>query len=277
MLSTVVMVHLSVSSPATGAIASDLEQAVSEAADSDHSTAITRLRAAIEKARNEAKLEPMNEVVAPHLLNAYVLLVRLYLANGEAAMAQQTMDELIEIDGEGRAPVRSFGPQVVQLYEERRLVVKERTELRIEVTPPSDESSVVPSEHEPSASPASTTVSVAPSPISAPKQPLEPRSRPVHAPAHRLAERRLEIIGAAIGLAALAAGATLLSLDNTCSTDAKDATAVTPCTRAQDTAGAVLTAAGGVILATSAVFISIDEVRIGHRNRQAMLTATFRF
>ncbi|WP_052548694.1 hypothetical protein [Enhygromyxa salina] len=120
LLLTFALTTLSVVAAPPSPAQSELARAVSSVEDVDLPTAIENIERAIDRVRQHPEESPTDGSVSEALLDAYVLLIRLQIANADLAAAEATADELIRIDEEQRAPIRAYGPSVVRLHDARR-------------------------------------------------------------------------------------------------------------------------------------------------------------
>ena len=101
----------------------DLQAAIDNATTVDRTTAIASLSSAIE--RYGQYPEAAQSTVPEAMLEARVILVRLYLVEGNMQAAEQAMDELIRTARDQVPPVRSYGEDVTNLYVQREQALRD--------------------------------------------------------------------------------------------------------------------------------------------------------
>ena len=289
----------------------NLDAASENFAAEDRKGSIKALEDGIDLASRYPDEAPEDNTVPASMLRARVVLVRLYIAEGDDEAARETMDELIRTAGDQTPPVQSYGPEVSQLYQDRKtaldaqglatieldckvacdIVINERrvSEQRKELMPGAYRVWVKASEgehdweyHEVALDSAGAVQTIvyedptppAPPPPAPPPPPPEPK---------RMLPRAAEIAGLAVGVGLLVTGAVLLSFDGKCSkTNARptDMSTQDECGDLLETtvSGFSLVGVGGGLLVVSGVMLSIDEVRVGRaKGRQVMLGVSMRF
>jgi hypothetical protein len=289
----------------------ELQAAVENSTREDRQAAIAALADAIAHA-TEHPDQASSDVPEP-VLEARVILIRLYLAEQNTQAAQAAMDDLIRTARGQIPPVRSYGPEVTQLYQQRKDALQTAgmatlafaCEVECERTI-NERRSVADSEElflgtyrvwikaaEPDAEWEYREVELVepgavktipyenPNPV---QLTLTPPPPPPASSKERMLPRAAEIAGAAAGVGLAIAGAVLLSLDGKCSESKQVPTMDTTKDECGDTiyettaGGASLLGIGGGLLVISGVLLSIDEVRVGRaKGRQVMVGATFKF
>lgn len=245
---------------------------------------------------------PSDETPEP-LLRAHVVLARLHLAEGDREAAEEALDEAIR-SAQGQAlPIRAYGPQLTQLYRERRAALEElgRATLAVECEVPCEVviNELRSSERERelylgvyrvwlraeggdgewsyrevelSTADARQVIEFS---APTPKPPVEAGPavldlKPVDLPAQgsRRLPRAAEITGAALGVGLLVLGASLLSFDGKCERSKQRPEAGTTPEQCGDiyessAAGGSLLGIGAGLLVVSGVMLAVDEVRVG--------------
>lgn len=289
--------------------AADLQAAVEHSTDEDRQAAIAALADAIE---HQAQYPDAASSELPEsVLQARVILIRLYLAEQDTQAAQQAMDDLIRSARDQTPPVRSYGQEVVDLYQARddvlhaagmatlefacerecTHVINERQSTaaseqlllgtyRVWIKAAEQDAEWVFHEVELAEPDTTKTISYAdPKRVEIALPPPAPATPP-----KRMLPRAAEITGVAAGVGLIIAGAVLLSLDGKCSKTKQAPSMDTTMQDCGDTiyettiSGASLLGIGGGLLMVSGVLLSVDEVRVGRvKGQQVMLGATLRF
>lgn len=288
----------------------ELQTAIDNSTGEDRKAAITALADAI--ALQGQYPDRAAASVPEMVLEARVILVRLHLANGDPEAAQVVMDDLIRTARGQTPPVRSYGPEVTQLYQTRKAALQEAGMATLEIDCNVDCEVVVNEReaatkeqlfvgtyrvwvkavgpdasweyHEVDLDEAGGVKSVAyvgpvPEPIVAP----EPIPQPQPTAPKRMLPRAAEIVGMAAGVGLVIAGAVLLSFDGKCSSTKEipgPDTTPQACGSVYNSvpAGASLIGVGGGLLLVSGVLLGVDEVRVGRATgRQAMIGIRLRF
>ncbi|KIG18610.1 hypothetical protein DB30_00295 [Enhygromyxa salina] len=275
--------------------------------DPDRQAAVAALAAAIEL---HTRFPGDTEAIPESVLEARVVLVRLYLAIEDASAAQEAMDDLIRTARGQTPPVRTYGLEVTELYEARKRALEAAGTATLEIV---CEGACAISINERQSAPGAnlllgtyrvwvkgakpdagwtfhevelvepdgvvTITYEDPNPPAAVAVPAPP----VEAAAKRMLPRAVEIAGAATGVGLLVVGAVLLSLDGKCSKTKTAPTAETTVEACGDTyestvGGVSLLGVGGGLLVVSGVMLTIDEVQVGRaKGRQVTVAASFRF
>ncbi|GEM_PF-2228104 len=285
---------------------SELDTAIANSASADRDAALEALERAIEASEgfpDEAAARPQ---LPQSLLEGRVVLVRLYLAQGDRAEASEAMDALIRLAADQPAPVNSYGPQVSDLYADRRAALYARGRASIAVSCAVDCDVVVNQRliHSPQvmlplgtyqvwirarAGPAAwehheVTLDTAdletalyyanPNPIPVEFDdagPTEPK------PERRLLPRGAELAGLGVGLGLIVAGALLAGLHGQCKDDPPNKDYCDDFYESRNS-GLSLLGVGGGLLVVSGVLLGIDEVRVGKaRATQVTLGVTLQF
>ncbi|PRQ10030.1 hypothetical protein [Enhygromyxa salina] len=289
----------------------ELQMAIDNAMGEDRQAAIAALESAIElhaQSPDAASLKPSESV-----LEARVILIRLHLVQGETQAAQAAMDDLIRTARDQAPPVRSYGPEVTELYEARKAalqaagtatlefdcevacerIINERKSTsdreplllgsyRVWVKAAQPGADWVYHDVELAVPGAVKTIGYAdPNPADVALPPPPP---PEEAPKRRMLPRGAEIAGLTAGVGLLVAGAVLLSFDQKCSASKQPLTPDTTMEACGDSvyettaAGASLLGVGGGLLVVSGVLLGVDEVRVGRaKGRQVTLGIALRF
>lgn len=299
--------------------------------DADYEQAVAQLESAVENFASEDRqasiraLEDLlrligrfpDEASGDHrvpetVLQAWIILAGLYLAQGDEAAATEVMDEAIRTARGQALPVRAYGPKVNKLYQDRKDALQAAGMATIAIDCKVDCKIVInerllaePSEtlflgtyrvwikatkgdavweyHEVELSAAEQLVTIVyegPAPVEEEPPPLSlpPPSKP-----KRMLPRAAEIAGIAVGVGLVVAGAVVLSFDGKCDKTKQPPTAdSTPeeCGSIYQTTapGFSLVGVGGGLLVISGVLLSVDEVRVGReRGRQVMVGMSFKF
>jgi hypothetical protein len=252
-----------------------------------------------------------DRTVSETLLQGWVILAGLYLAEGDIVAAYEVMDEAIRTARGQALPVREYGPKINQLYKDRKealtqagmatitvdcdvpckVVINERLlsehseslflgTYRVWVKATTGD---VPWKfHAVDLTSADTVTTITyndPTPRPQPEPIPIPVSKSDSSPkAKRMLPRGAEIAGIAAGVGLVIAGAVMLSFDGKEHPTA-DGTPVEDRYYYNTTpAGGALLGVGAGFLVVSGVMLSIDEVRIGReRGRQVMAGVSFRF
>jgi hypothetical protein len=253
-----------------------------------------------------------DHTVSENLLQGWVILAGLYLAEGDTAAASEIMDEAIRTARGQALPVREYGPKVNQLYKDRKAALQEagmgaitvdcevacKVVINERLLPERSEKLFLGSYrvwvkavegdapwefHAVDLSSAGTVSTINyDDPTPPPPPPPPPQDSPPPK-VKRLLPRGAEIAGIATGVGLVIAGAVLLSFDGKCSVTKQPPTPdITPeaCGNIYETtpAGGALLGVGAGLLVVSGVMISIDEVRVGReRGRQVMVGVSLRF
>lgn len=105
-------------------VIAQLEAAIDNYAQEDRHTSIIRLEELIERVTRFPGYALDTHEVLEATLRARIALVRLYLAERDEDSAAMIMDEAIRMARDQELPIREYGPQVFQLYQERSEVIK---------------------------------------------------------------------------------------------------------------------------------------------------------
>ncbi|WP_052547736.1 hypothetical protein [Enhygromyxa salina] len=285
----------------------ELQTAVEHSTDEDRQAAIAALASAIE--RQSQHPDAASSELPTLVLEARVILIRLYLAEHNNKAAEQAMDDLLRTARDQTPPVRSYGQEVTDLYEARKAalqaagtatlefnckvactrVINERLSTatseqlpvgpyRIWIKAADQDAEWVYFEVDLAAADTVKTITYAdPTPVDIALPPPPPPAR------KRMLPRAAEISGLVAGVGLVVAGAVLLSLDGKCSKTNQVPgmdTSMEDCGTIYNTTvgGASLLGVGGGLLVVSGVLLSIDEVRVGRaKGQQVMVGATLRF
>jgi hypothetical protein len=291
----------------------DLESLVENFATDDRPETIkslARLLPIVGRYPNEVRED---HTVSETLLQGWVILAGLYLAEGDTVAAEEVMDEAIRTARGQALPVREYGPKVNQLYKDRKeaLVQAGLATITVDCEVPCKiviNERLLPEQSEnlylgtyrvwvkattgdapwkfhavdlTNADIVATITYIDPTPPSRP----EPVSIPDSSPKaqKRMLPRGAELAGIAAGVGLVIVGAVMLSFDGKCSNDKQldpDTATDDTCPYIRETtpAGGALVGVGAGLLVVSGVMLSIDEVRIGHeRGRQLMVGMSLRF
>lgn len=286
-----------------------LQTAIDNSTVEDRKAAIAALGDAI--ALHGQYPDQASSNVPESVLEARVILIRLYLAENDSPAAHAAMDDLIRTAGGQTPPVRSYGPEVTELYETRKaalqgvgmatlevdcevecdVVINERRSTgseklflggyRVWVKATGADASWEYHEVDLLEAGSAKTIEYkdpTPSPDVVVKD-----SPPPTQPRKRMLPRAAEIVGLAAGVGLVVTGAVLLSFDGKCSTTKQvppEDITLEECGRVYDSlpAGAALIGVGGGALLLSGVFLGVDEVRVGRaKGQQVMVGVTLRF
>jgi hypothetical protein len=297
-----------------GQATAQLQTAVENSTGEDREAAIAALAEAI--ALQGQYPDEASANVSEPVLEARVILIRLYLAEKNLEAAQAATDDLIRTARGQAPPVRSYGREVTELYEKRTtalqaagvatleidckvacdMIVNERRSTtasedlllgayRIWVKAAGSDASWEYHEVE-LVEPGTVTTVVYEDPnppAVAENAPPPPPPPPPPQEKKRMLPRGAEITGALVGVGVAVVGAVLLTFDGKCSVSKEIATPdMTPeeCGKVYNSiaGGASLIAVGGGLLLVSGVMLSVDEVRVGReKGRQVMVGVTLRF
>ncbi len=295
--------------PSHAQASADLQAAIDNSTAVDRPTAIATLASALERwAQFPEAAQP---TIPEPVLEAHVILIRLYLAEGDTQAAEQAMDELIRTARDQVPPVRSYGLEVTNLHSQRQQVLQAagtatlRIECEVECEVVINERSTSSEERlllgpyriwvrakngtasweqhtveltEPDA--VVTLTYEDPNPIEAPPPPPPPREPEKK---QRMLPRGAEIAGVAVGAGLLVAGAVLLAFDGRCSATKQHPDSNSTLETCGDiyemtAGGAALLGVGGGLLVVSGVLLGVDEVRVGRaRGHQAIVRFKLRF
>jgi hypothetical protein len=288
----------------------ELESAIENFASGDRQASIQALETTLDLAGRYPDHALRDHSVPGNVLQGWVILAGLYLAEGDATAAAKVMDQAIRVARGQTLPVHAYGPKVTQLYEDRiaalqavgmatievdcetdceivinqRLLPEPREKLLLgsyDVWVKAREGNVPWEYHQVELSKADAVVTIlykgpAPKPVAsvAPTMPNKPK---------RMLPRGVEIAGLAVGVGLAVAGAVLLSFDGKCDISKERPTAdTTPeaCGNIYESspAGFSLVGVGGGLLFVSGVMLSVDEVRVGRaRGHRAMFGVSLKF
>lgn len=286
----------------------DLQAAIDNATMEDRTAAIAALASAIELYSQYP--EEAQSTVPESVLEARVILIRLYLTEANTQAAEQAMDDLIRTARDQVPPVRSYGPEVTDLYTQREQALRSagmatlRVDCEVECDVVVNERRTSTEERlllgtyriwvrakDPTASwerhtlelteadSVQTLIYENPNPIEQPAPPPSP-AEPVR---KRMLPRGAEIAGVVAGVGLVVAGAVLLAFDGRCFVSkqfpGRESTADTCGDIYEMTAGgAALVGVGGGLLIVSGVLLGVDEVRVGReKGHQVMVGFTARF
>lgn len=288
-----------------------LQTAIENSTGEDRKAAIAALAQAITLAGQYPDDATSN--LPESVLEARVILVRLHLADNNQPAARAAMDDLIRTAREQAPPVRSYGREVTELYEQRKAALQAAGDATLEIECEVDCEMIINERRTATASEnlvlgtyriwvkAATTDAeweyheielVKPGAVTTvvyenPNPPLVDEKAPLPPPLSstkkRILPRAAEIAGAAVGVGLVITGAVLLSFDGKCSVSKEIATVdMTPAECGDvynSTPGGVsLLAVGAGVLVISGVMLSVDEVRVGRaKGRQVLVGVTLRF
>lgn len=290
-----------------------LEQATVSAEPS--STSETELVAAIAAAEQQAVEFGSDPDALETVARARLALAWVHLARNQPDQAEAAMDEAIRSAMGKSIPAGSFGPDVLELHDRRKLALQAGGTASIEVD--CDRCQVIINEHRsPNPSeplvlgeyrvwvtsrdgvlePARFDVELATAGgvqtrAFGPVETANPEPDGDAAIAvtdtgpndrKRMLPRWAEILGATAGVGLIVSGVVLNSLHGKCQGDASNGDPTDPvaCPNLYENhpQDYVLMGVGGGLVALSGVFLTVDEVRVGRaRGRQAMMTWTVRF
>jgi hypothetical protein len=289
--------------------AAQLDAALEAVGSEDIDGAIEALEQALEQAMGFPEGLSTDTGIQEKLAKARISLVALLLERGDAAAAAVAMDEAIRSARGNELPVRSFGPDVLRLYEQRRTVLEGLGTGLIEVdceipcdvvvderlSPnPSDplivgtyrvwvgasDDSAEWAYFEVAVDTPGETESVVyriakPEAVTRPEPILD--SPPPKA--KRLLPRWTEVLGLTAGVGLAVVGGVLLSFNGKCRGGGSPSS-MEECPDVYDNTaqGYALVGVGAGVFALAGVMLVVDEVRVGRtKAQQAMLTWTFRF
>jgi hypothetical protein len=277
-------------------------------ANTDPEQGIPALNRALDALHQFAPLLAVDEEARMQRSLAHLALARAKLARGDEQGAAESVDSTLRELGELELPVEQLGPTLGKLFKARRSALATLGEARLRVSCAtactvwidersadqalmSEGQSLIPGSHrvwieDPSGSlePLRTSVE-----LRADDPPLElsyPAANVPHPQLldgsrqsnfdrarnrnNRLAPRWAEVLTTSMGVAVLAAGATLWALNNKCpgGHDPHDTVA---CPQLYDTrtAGIASVTIGGTILVTGVVMLTVDELRQRRRARES--------
>jgi hypothetical protein len=233
---------------------------------------------------------------------AELTLARALLAIDDADGAREAMDEIIRTSRGDPLPVKSFGPGLTALYRERSGVLTKQPGGTIAVEclspcrvyinerpTPQRTDKLIPGSYrlwvestDGKDSPLKRTVDVGEGDVESiefGKKPEEPDVQPDKPKAKRIMPRWTEIVLMTAGAAAIGTGAALWAIDGSCPAGADpNDTEACPRVYITKTAGIATLAAGGAVLLTGTLMLTVDEVRVGQqRGNTVALTWTLRF
>jgi hypothetical protein len=233
---------------------------------------------------------------------ALLTLARALLATDDAQGAREVMDDAIRTSRGDPLPAKQFGPGLAALYKERSGVLNKQETGAIEVDckvpcrvyineRPTQKKAdgLVPGTYrvwvestKGDEAPLQKLVDVGPGLV----VPLEFGTAPEviddgrpKSKSKRIMPRWAEIVLMSAGAAAIGTGAALWAIDGRCP-DGADPTDTDACPRVYitKTAGIATLAAGGAVLLTGTIMLTVDEVRVGRqRGSEVALTWTLRF
>lgn len=242
-------------------------------------------------------------------INAQLTLARTLLATEDADGAREVMDEAIRTSRGDPLPAKDFGPGLSALYKERGGVLEKQGRGSIEVTcqiacrvyinerptaprteklvpgryrvwvEASDGSQAPVGHNLDIAEGSAETISYGTKPIADTGGNDDNDDNDDPPKAKRIMPRWAEVVLMSAGAAAIGTGAALWAIDGKCpgGADPNDTDAC-PQVYITKTAGIVTLAAGGAVLLTGTLLLTVDEVRVGkQRGTSAMLTYTLRF
>lgn len=292
-----------------------LEAALEDFAPADRRASIEALERLLDLAARYPGETSRDHRVAEPILHGWIVLAGLCLVEGDEAGARAAMDTAIRTARDQSLPVRTYGPKVYELYEQRVAALRGAGTATIVVDCELGCEVVIEGRRLPAASEElllgtygvwvkaiegeaawayreveltgaggvetiryadpAPATQVVPEPV-APAIP-EPRKP------KRTLPRAAELTGVALGVGLMVAGAVLLSLDGKCDQTKQHPTEGTTARECGSiyhttTSGYSLLGVGGGVLVVSGVLLSVDEVRVGReRGRQVMVGVSLSF